>query len=205
MTAATDRQLFREAVAAVAEKAKAILPSQVNGRVESAVTLVLLGEVQPQEDGSIHVGSTSDPAKVYHLQGTSCDCADFPRAPQSWCKHRIAAGIHRRVHEVLAAQEHPYHGKGDTPVPPPLPEAPASVNCHITIEGRQVQLTLRDSDEGRLLARVEAVLAQYPQPEKATDDTAKVCPKHGVPMRQTSKDGKSWWSHKTSEGWCKGR
>ena len=48
--------------------------------------------------------------------------------------------------------------------PPPLPEAPASVNCHITIAGRQVQLTLRDSDEARLLERLQAVLALYPMP-----------------------------------------
>jgi hypothetical protein len=43
--------------------------------------------------------------------------------------------------------------------PVTLPEAPCSVNCHITIAGRQCQLTLRDSDEGRLLARLQAVLA----------------------------------------------
>jgi hypothetical protein len=53
---------------------------------------------------------------------------------------------------------------GTTPPPPPLPEAPASVNCHITIEGRQVQLTLRDRDETRLLERLTTLLKQYPVP-----------------------------------------
>ena len=48
-----------------------------------------------------------------------------------------------------------------------LPEAPASVNCHLTISGRQVQLTLRDSDEARLLQRLAAVLQQYPVPQPA--------------------------------------
>jgi hypothetical protein len=24
-------------------------------------------------------------------------------------------------------------------------------------------------------------------------------------MRQNHKDGRSWWSHKTADGWCKGR
>jgi hypothetical protein len=85
---ATDRTQYRELVAEVAERAKAILPHETNGRVEAAVKLVLLDEVQPQEDGSIQVGSTSDPAKVYRLQSATCDCADFPRAPASWCKQR---------------------------------------------------------------------------------------------------------------------
>ena len=53
-------------------------------------------------------------------------------------------------------------GRGDScrsaPAAPPLPEAPASVNVHLTIHGRQVQLTLRDTGEGRLLVRLDAVL-----------------------------------------------
>jgi hypothetical protein len=31
------------------------------------------------------------------------------------------------------------------------------------------------------------------------------CSKHGVQMTQNHKDGRSWWSHKTAEGWCKGK
>jgi hypothetical protein len=26
-----------------------------------------------------------------------------------------------------------------------------------------------------------------------------------VQMRQNHKNGRSWWSHKTPEGWCKGK
>ena len=66
----TPRQTFRETVAAVAALAKAKLPTQVNGRVESAVKLVLGSDVTPQEDGSIEVGSSSDPLKSYTLTGT---------------------------------------------------------------------------------------------------------------------------------------
>ena len=36
-------------------------------------------------------------------------------------------------------------------------------------------------------------------------DTTPQCPIHGVPMRQNHKDGRSWWSHKTADGWCKGQ
>ena len=36
------------------------------------------------------------------LVGTTCDCQDFTRgqAPEGWCQHRIAAGIHKRVQEL---------------------------------------------------------------------------------------------------------
>ena len=112
---------------------------------------------------------------------------------------------------------------------PPLPEAPASVNCHITIAGRQVQLTLRDSDEARLLERLAVVLAQFPVPQPTPQASSQpqgqgqlsppqhnalamhhkvtgVCPVHNVAMKQTTKDGRSWWSHRLPDGqWCKGR
>ena len=65
MSPSTDRQTFRETVALVAEKARAKLPASVNGRIESAVKLVLLHDVMPQADGSILVGSSSDPLQGF--------------------------------------------------------------------------------------------------------------------------------------------
>lgn len=61
----------------------------------------------------------------------------------------------------------PGHVAQSTPVeteavPAPLPEAPASVNVRVRISGRECQLTLRDTDETRLLARLEAVLTRFP-------------------------------------------
>jgi hypothetical protein len=99
---------------------------------------------------------------------------------------------------------------GTTPAPQPLPEAPASVNCFLQIAGRQVQLTLRDHDEGRLLERLRTVLAQYPAPQPMVE-TATVgegwCAKHGLQMKwNAGKEGrKGWWSHMTANGWCSGR
>jgi len=197
----SDRQAFRELVAQVAAKAKGILPQETNGRIESAVKLVLNHDVQALDDGSIRVGSSSDPTRVYHLVGTACECKDYPRAPEGWCQHRIAAGISKRVGEMLAALPAP------APEAPavPLPEAPASVNVHLTIGGRQVQLTLRDSDEGRLLARLEAVLQRFPLPEQAPAQGEGWCSRHNVQMAQQTKQGRVWWSHRTPEGhWCKG-
>ena len=205
MSTSPDRHQYRETVAAVAEKARAILPAAVNGRIESAVTLVLQGDVEPLDDGSIQVGS-SDPTRYYHLVGPTCTCTDFTqgKAPEGWCKHRISAGIDKRVREVLATLPAP------TPATPAaaLPEAPASANCHIMLEGRQVQLTLRDTDEARLLARLQAVLQQYPVAQPATPSPAQPagwCTQHGVSMTLNQKEGRSWWSHKTDQGWCKGR
>jgi hypothetical protein len=208
MTTSPDRQMYRELVAQVAEKAKAILPASVNGRVESAVKLVLAGDVEVLEDGSITVGS-SDPTRYYRLVGPTCTCTDFVqgKAPDGWCKHRISAGIDKRVRELLAARPAP---TSEAPAAP-LPEAPASVNVHLTIAGRQVQLTLRDSDESRLLARLEAVLQRFPLPDteasiQRTEQGKGWCSKHGVSMKLNyGKDGRSWYSHKTDQGWCKGK
>ena len=76
---------------------------------------------------------------------------------------------------------------------------------HLELSGRQVQLTLRDSDEGRLLQRLEAVLQRFPLVVKPTDETPH-CPKHGVAMKLNhGKDGSTWYSHKTADGWCKGK
>ena len=74
-------------------------PQAVNGRVESAVKLVLSHDVEPQADGSTLVGSSSDPLKTYTLTGQACTCQDFThrKAPEGWCQHRIAAGIAKRV------------------------------------------------------------------------------------------------------------
>jgi hypothetical protein len=209
MAPPTDRQQYRELVAQVAEKAKARLPQAVNGRIEGAVKLVLMGDVMPQDDGSIQVGSCTDPTKVYTLSGQACTCKDFTdgKAPEGWCRHRIAAGIAKRVGELLPQ---PAAAEKITPQDPvtPLPEAPASVNCHLVIMGRQVQLTLRDSDESQLLARLEAVLQRFPLPDPPSSGSGQDkgwCHKHNLPMKLNhSKDGRMWYSHKTDQGWCKG-
>jgi len=40
---------------------------------------------------------------------------------------------------------------------------------------------------------------------QVADDTPQ-CPIHGVPMKLNhGKDGRTWYSHKTAQGWCKGR
>jgi hypothetical protein len=82
-------------VAEVATKAKAALP-ECNSRVESAVRLVLAGDVELLPDGKAKVASQSNGQTTYHIVNGSCDCKDFPQAPHGFCKHKLAYGIHKR-------------------------------------------------------------------------------------------------------------
>src|SRR5262249_57817127 len=109
----------------------------------------------------------------------------FAKAPSHWCKHRIAAGLAKRASALTKQRLEQVDAASNgttTPAPEqvdqtpvatpiqetvatpilPLPEAPASVNFHTTIAGRQIQITLRDTDETRLLARLESLLQRFP-------------------------------------------
>jgi hypothetical protein len=213
MTTSPDRQTFREAVAAVAEKARATLPVSTNGRIESAARLVLLHDVTPQADGSILVGSSTDPLKQYRLEGATCTCQDFThgQAPDGWCQHRLAAGIAKRVQQELAAAAPIDVTPTALPPEPQAPacEVPAIMSTTLTIEGRQVEVKLCDTDDSRLLARLRTLLQQFPVPEAAPVVPGEGwCHPHGVQMKwNAGKEGKAgWYSHKSPEGtWCKGK
>src|SRR5712691_7176404 len=90
------RTAWREAVAEVAEKAKATLP-ECNGRVDSAVKIVLAGDVELLPDGKAKVASQSNGTTQYFVVNGECTCKDFPKAPSGWCQPRIAAGLAKRV------------------------------------------------------------------------------------------------------------
>jgi hypothetical protein len=204
----TTRQAFWAAVDQVAARAKATLPES-SGRVEKAVAIVLAGDVELLADGHARVASQCQGATVYHLVNGTCDCPDFARAPSSWWKHRIAAGIQRRAMQAVQPQAAVAPAQSAAAEIHPLPEAPVSANCHVTIAGRQVQVTLRDTDETRLLSRLTALLAQYPvEPAAVSQGETREgwCQVHQVQMRRNEKDGRSWWSHKAEDGsWCKGK
>jgi hypothetical protein len=190
-TLAPDRAAWRAAVANIAAKAHAKLPES-NGRIDAAVKLVLAGDVELLPDGGARVASRTDATVQYHLANGRCDCRDYARAPGNLCAHSLADGIARRAAELVPPMPEPLMLP---PAPPAtLPEAPASVNCHIVIAGRQVQITLRDSDESRLLTRLEAVLARFPLPpaEALSQSRGKGwCEKHGVQMKHITKNGRS--------------
>lgn len=234
------RVAWREAVAEIAAKAKQTLPD-CTGRVDSAVKIVLAGDVELLADGTARVASQSNGTTQYVVCNGTCECKDFPRAPSGWCKHKIAAGIQKRAASLakqkLAQLDGASNGQAEAPsqpaqppaalplatqadvdqcarealatLQPALPEAPASANCYVTLAGRKVQVTLRDSDEQRLLERLETLLQRFPAEEESAGEQAQPegwCRKHGVQMKLNhGKDGSTWYSHKTTDGWCKGK
>jgi len=223
------RTAWRDAIAEIAEKAKQTLPDCL-GRVDSAVKIVLNGDVALLQDGTARVASQSNGTTKYFIVNGECECKDYPKAPSHWCKHRIAAGLAKRAHtlaktklEQLASanngttepateqlQVQPQHEPVEAPTqaeplvtPAPLPEAKSSANVYVTIAGRKVQLTLRDHDEEQLLSRLEKLLSRFPseeEPESAPTPPENWCPIHHVPMKRYSNAKGSWFSHKTPEG-----
>jgi hypothetical protein len=203
-TVQTHHTMFAEAVHQVSAIAHAKLPESLHGRIQRATALVLGGGVFVEEDGgTTQVRCTNG---FYTVNG-HCPCPDHRRALDGLCKHRLAKGLYRRASELLQEpQPQPSTVLADAPAP--LPEAPASVNVHLTVSGRQVQLTLRDSDESRLLHRLETILQRFPLVVTPTDTAPRPdgwCTRHGLQMRQNHKEGRTWYSHRTEQGWCKGR
>jgi len=124
--------------------------------------------------------------------------------------NRIAAGIDKRVRELLAATPQPAPAQPDTPIVP-LPEAPVSITLKATLHGHEVLVTLRGMDFASVKAQVEQasewlkVQAPAQSPTQGTEQPEGWCFNHGVQMKLNHKDGRSWWSHHTANGWCKGK
>src|SRR4029453_9059548 len=133
-----------------AEKAKGT-PRECNGRVDSAVKIVLNGDVELLPDGKAKVASQSNGTTKYFIVNGECTCKDYPKAPSFWCKHRIAAGLAKRARTLAKTKleqqnngvSNGTHQTSETQVQPesvlppvasepltpaPLPEAKASAN-----------------------------------------------------------------------------
>src|SRR5712691_4187350 len=116
------RQAWREAVAAIAEKAKATLP-ECNGRVDSAVKIVLAGDVELMADGKAQVASQSNGSTAYFVVNGECSCKDFPKAPQGFCKHRLAYGIHKRAFALAKTKLDTLNGASNGTSQPPAEQS----------------------------------------------------------------------------------
>ena len=102
-----ERAAFRAAVTQVAALAKAKLPEST-GRIQKAVALALASDVTLGEAGTATVSSASEGQVVYQVGAPGrCTCADFDRAPQGLCKHRLAAALTRRATSLMATGETP--------------------------------------------------------------------------------------------------
>jgi hypothetical protein len=209
----TTRQAWREAVAEIADKAKAKLP-ECSGRIDSAVKIVLAGDVELLADGTARVASQSNGTTAYHVVNGHCDCRDYEKAPHNFCKHRLSAAITRRAQELVKAKQAGPNGQAEAPRQPaqpealraPLPEAPVSITLKATLHGHEVMVTLRGVDFASVKAQVEEASKWLQVQSGEAADTAPQCPKHGVPLQLNhGKNGSTWYSHKTADGWCKGK
>lgn len=200
------RHAFRVALAEIAQKAKATLP-EANGRVDAAVAIVLQGDVELLHDGSALVGSQADPAKVYRVEHGQCECPNFVRAPAEFCKHRLAVGLLRRATELLASTSEAEGELTPRTHPAPLPEAPVSITLKAILHGHEVLVTLRGHDFASVQAQVSHALGwlKSETPPEASSPGEGWCAGHQAHMKLNEKDGRSWYSHKTAQGWCKGR
>src|SRR6266446_10395354 len=117
------RTAFREAVAEIAEKAKITLPDCI-GRVDSAVKIVLNGDVELLVDGTARVASQSNGTTKYFIVNGECTCKDYPKAPSFWCKHRIAAGLAKRAYPLAKSKLEQLHSNsnGTTLLPTEQPQ-----------------------------------------------------------------------------------
>src|SRR6266478_1067439 len=116
----TTRQAWRAAVAEIASKAHEKLP-ECNGRIDSAVKLVLAGDVELGADGTAKVASQSNGTTTYHVVNGHCDCKDFAKAPHGFCKHHLSAAIARRAQELVKAKLADTNGHAEAPSQPVQP------------------------------------------------------------------------------------
>ena len=174
------QQAWRDAVALVTLRAKDHYGAELHGRLDKAQTLVLGGHVT-LGDGVATVVSETDSALHYRVK-SSCDCPDAEdKAPQGYCKHRLAVMIHKRaVQEAAALLE---RRRADPPAgvaPGWSSEATVSMNTHLTIDGRQMQVTVRTGatrdDCHRVMVVMQEVLAEHPEAPPSWRERARRAP-----------------------------
>jgi hypothetical protein len=132
-------------------------------------------------------------------------------------------GVHHEADEQI---DQLYAWMPPQGAPQPCPEAAFSLTLKGTLDGIEALFTVRGQSAAEFKANLAAVrgLLDQPQapPQAASQSQAQlspqqhnalamgrkvsgVCPVHGVQMKQNQKEGRTWYSHKTADGWCKGR
>jgi hypothetical protein len=203
------RTAWREAVAASAANAKQAFPTS-KGRVDSAVKIVLAGDVVLLPDGKAKVASQSNGTFAYFVVNGECTCKDAPKAPKGWCKHRFAYGIHKRAMRLAKEtldRMNAAEATGVAPVAPapvaPVPLAPVcqdientpapelvcpeahfSLNLKVRVDGREGQVTVRGQSVQQFTGNLQAMreLLQSLEMSDTKADTAPPAPEgHSCP------------------------
>jgi hypothetical protein len=103
--------------------------------------------------------------------------------------------------------------------PAACPEAAFSITLKGTMGGQDALLTARGATWEEFAANVQrlqglldapAAPRQPPstpvsQPAAQPQAEQRTCPVHGVALQHNTKEGRSWWSHRHGDGWCKGK
>lgn len=102
----------------------------------------------------------------------------------------------------------------------PLYEAPVSATVKLNYRGYDTMLTIRGKTGAEVLTKLDTALtwledhgaeATRPAPASSNGNGPKVCSIHHVAMKERSKNGDTWHSHKAvdpetgTEFWCRGK
>lgn len=126
------------AVQHLAAQAATKLPQALHERLQKATALVLTDGVWLDEDETAMVRG-SKPGTWWHVNG-HCNCPDAQeKAPNGYCKHRLARGLYLRAGEVLriGVAQPTAELEAATPHNPAPTEAPPIPPQHVVhIQGR---------------------------------------------------------------------
>lgn len=198
---------FLKALERVTARAYEKLSPDLHGALGSAHALVIHRHVWMDEDGR-HGHVLSSEGTTWYVCNGHCTCMGAAHAPQGLCEHRLSVGLYRRASELLAASQ---RSQGIMAAPATLPGAPASTNTRLLIDGHTVRVTLRDTDETRLLRRLEALFARYPVAPCGGKGPSAVpggptCPHHGPGKESTKAPGTWYCTKKMADGsFCRWR
>ena len=87
---------------------------------------MLAGDVEVLGDGTARVATQTNGQTLYRIVNGHCDCKDYPKAPEGWCKHRLAHALAKRAYPLAKAQLNGTHGQVAPPrqLSPVQPDAP---------------------------------------------------------------------------------
>jgi hypothetical protein len=96
----TQRQAWRALIQKLADEAKRTMP-EAGGRLDKAVSLILMGDVDLLDDGAALVGSQTHGDRTYTVYNHRCECPDSLRTQH--CKHVLAVKLMQQAGEHIQA------------------------------------------------------------------------------------------------------
>jgi hypothetical protein len=165
MTAPMDATTaFRTAICLAARDAYAALPRHAI-RIDKAINIALTGDVVLHEDGSASVVSCADPGLRYHIVGTKCTCPDAKRTGVVACKHRLARRLYMRAVTVSKTLLEEALDMPETHLTPTQEQSTTGTkivaDLTVIVNGTSIVLTLEDTSDERLMARIEVLSKKY--------------------------------------------